>query len=196
MSEIPGGDSLAIRLAVGQAVRLVNTYGSQVVDTWCLSEADTSEYLSVEHTRRMLGRLYPKEGDTLFSNRRNRLLRLERDTAQCQHDMLIACCDPWLYAFYGAAPGHASCHDNFLRALAAHGIRDCRVPNPVNFWMNVPVTDNEKIELREPVSRPGDYLILRALCDCYVIFSACPMDITPVNGKDRTPRSVHADLVP
>ncbi len=196
MTEIPGGDSLAIKLGAGQGVRLVNTYGSQVVDTWCLSDPDTSEYVSVEHTRRMLGRLYPRQGDDLFSNRRNRLLRIERDTSRCQHDMLLACCDRWLYAHYGAPLDHANCHDNFLRALEPHAVLVPHVPNPINFWMNVPVRDNDRIELQEPVSQPGDYLVLRALTGCYVVFSACPMDITPVNGKDRTPRPVHAHLVP
>jgi uncharacterized protein YcgI (DUF1989 family) len=184
-----------IRLAPGQAVRLVNTHGFQVVDTWCLSAVDTSEYLSVEHTRRMLGRLFPKEGDQLFSNRRNPLLKIERDTSQCRHDMLLACCDSWLYQFYGCPTGHANCHDNFLAALASHAVRPIHVPNPVNFWMNVPVADNERIELRAPVSKAGDYLVLRSIVDSYLVFSACPMDITPVNGESRTPRAVHFETL-
>lgn len=195
MKEISGGGGAALRLGAGEAVSLVNTHGAQVVDTWCLAAADTSEYLSVEHTRRMLGRLFPRVGDGFYSNRRNILLRVELDSSGCQHDMLVACCDRWLYAFYGAPPGHASCHDNFIAALAQHGVRPDHVPNPVNLWMNVPVEGNERIELRPPVSKPGDALLLRAVVDCYVIFSACPMDITPVNGEDRTPRPVHYEIV-
>jgi uncharacterized protein len=194
MKEIPGGGSWAIRLRPGERAKLVNTYGSQVVDTWCLAAADPTEYLSVEHTRRMLGRLYPRQGDELFSNRRTRLITLERDTSDCRHDMLITCCDSWLYRFYGCPPGHANCRDNFLSALAALDVRPEQVPNPINFWMNVPVEGDERIELRPPTSRPGDYLVLRALVDCYLIFSACPMDITPVNGEDRTPRAVHLEI--
>jgi uncharacterized protein YcgI (DUF1989 family) len=55
--------------------------------------------------------------------------------------------------------------------------------------MNVPVADNMRLALEPPVSKPGDLIVLRALEDVVVVFSACPMDITPVNG-DRTPRSV------
>ena len=87
-----------------------------------MSQSDVSEYLSVEHTRRMLSRLYPRAGDILYSNRRLGLLSIEEDSAGCEHDMLLACCDPWLYQFYGCAPGHANCHDNFLtssRVLAS-----------------------------------------------------------------------------
>ena len=193
--EIGGGSSAAIRLSAGEAVQLINTHGSQVVDTWCLSAADVTEHLSVEHTRRMLGRLFPKEGDPLYSNRRTALLTLERDTAGCLHDMLVACCDKWLYQFYGALPGHANCHDNYLHALAKYGIVTERVPNPINFWMNVPVADNNRIALNAPVSKAGDSIVLRALRDVVVIFSACPMDITPVNGEDRLAKSVAYEVM-
>ena len=193
--EVGGGSSAAIRLRAGEAVQLINTHGSQVVDTWCLSAADVTEYLSVEHTRRMLGRLFPKEGDPLYSNRRTALLTLERDTAGCLHDMLVACCDKWLYQFYGAPPGHANCHDNYLHALAQHGIVTEHVPNPINFWMNVPVADNNRIALNAPVSKAGDSIVLRALRDVVVIFSACPMDITPVNGEDRIAKSVAYEVM-
>ena len=195
MKEIQGGGAAAVRLRGGQGVRLVNTYGTQVVDTWCLAADDTTEYLSVEHTRRMLGCLFPKQGDGFYSNRRNILLRIAHDSSGCRHDMLVACCDSWLYKFYGCPPGHANCHDNFIEALAQHGVLAKHVPNPLNLWMNVPVEGNERIELRPPVSKPGDTLLLRAVVDCYVIFSACPMDITPVNGEDRKTKPVHYEIV-
>ena len=195
MTEIPGGGGAAVRLRRGEALKLINTHGSQVVDTWCLALTDSSEYLSVQHTRRMLGRLFPKEGDTLFSNRRTPLLLIERDTSGCRHDMLFACCDPWLYRHYGCPPGHPSCHDNFLKAIAAQGVTTPHVPDPVNLWMNVPVADNERLTLEPPVSKPGDAIVLRALLDALIVLSACPMDITPVNGADRTPRPVHYDLL-
>jgi uncharacterized protein len=191
---IPGGESAATLLAAGQSVQLVNTHGTQTVDAWCLAAPDTTEYVSVEHTRRMLGRLFPREGDSLFSNRRRALLKIERDTSDCRHDMLLACCDHWLYEFYGCPPGHRNCRDNYFEALARLNVCPQTVPNPINFWMNVPVDANERIELREPVSHEGDYLVLRALRDCYVIFSACPMDITPVNGGGK-PRPVRFDLI-
>lgn len=194
MLELRAGGGIALSLRAEERVKLINTFGSQVVDTWCLADADPSEYLSVEHTRRMLGRLFPTEGDRLFSNRRRPLLLIERDTSRCRHDMLLACCDPWLYQFYGCPPGHANCRDNFTAALQERGIASSLVPNPVNFWMNVPIEHNERITLKEPESQAGDYLVLRALVDVHVIFSACPMDITPVNGG-ATPKAVHVECL-
>lgn len=77
ITEIPGGHGWAVPLAAGDAVRLVNTFGSQVVDTWALARHDTSEYLSVEHTRRMIANLFPRQGDIFYSNRRTKMLSLE-----------------------------------------------------------------------------------------------------------------------
>jgi len=189
--EIPAGRGAAVALAAGEALRLVNSFGSQVVDTWALNRQDISEYLSVEHTRRMLFDLFPGKGDRLFSNRRTPMLLIEEDSSGVRHDMLLACCDSWLYRHYGCAEGHANCRDNFLAALAAIGIAASHVPNPLNLWMNIPVSENRKIALEPPASKPGDLVVVRALIDCILVFSACPMDVTPINGPDRTPKPVH-----
>lgn len=193
--EVAGGYGKAFPLRQGQALRVVNTFGSQTVDCWALALPDSSEYLSVEHTRRMLWSLFPRQGDRLFSNRRNAMLLLEEDSSICKHDMLFACCDPWLYKHYGCAPGHRNCRDNFREALFAAGYDSHLVPNPLNLWMNVPVADSERLSLIDPVSKPGDHVLLRGLMDCVVVLSACPMDVMPVNGPDRTPKAVHCEII-
>jgi len=193
--EVAGGYGKAFPLREGQALRIVNTHGSQTVDCWALALPDSSEYLSVEHTRRMLWNLFPRQGDKLFSNRRSPMLLLEEDSSVCKHDMLFACCDPWLYKHYGCAPGHRNCRDNFREALFEAGYDSHLVPNPLNLWMNVPVADSERLSLIDPVSKPGDRVLLRALTDCVVVLSCCPMDVMPVNGPDRTPKSVHCEIV-
>jgi uncharacterized protein YcgI (DUF1989 family) len=191
MNEIPARSGKAIPLTKGMAIKLVNTFGSQVVDTWALNRLDSSEHLSVEHTRRMIYRLFPEKGDVLYSNRRTPMLALEEDTSPGLHDMLFACCDKWLYKHYGCPPGHANCRDNFLDALFAAGFDAHLVPNPLNLWMNIPVTENKTVALGTPLSKPGDFVVLRALMDVVVVFSACPMDLTPINGADKTPKAVH-----
>lgn len=190
LSELPAGKGDAITLRQGETLFLQNTYGSQVVDTWALSLDDPTEYLSVEHTRRMNGHLYTKAGETFWSNRRTPMLLLSEDSFPGTHDMLVACCDPWVYAHLGAKPGHANCRDNFLGALRPLGVEPPQVPNPVNLWMNVPVTGDE-MDITPPLSRPGDHVRLLAEIDVIVILSTCPMDIVPINGEDCMPRAVH-----
>ena len=190
LTEIAAGAGAAVSLRAGDTLYLRNTFGSQVVDTWALAQEDPSEYLSVEHTRRMNGHLYTKAGEPFWSNRRNPMLRLAEDSFPGTHDMLVACCDPWVYAHYGATPGHANCRDNFLAALRGQGVDPPQVPNPVNLWMNVPVTGHD-MNIAPPVSRPGDFVRLTAEMNLVLVFSACPMDLLPINGEDCTPQPVH-----
>lgn len=194
MNELRGGYGVAVRVAAGQAIKVQNTSGTQVVDTWALNADDLTEYFSVEHTRRLLSRLFLQEGDTLYSNRRTPMLRVEQDHFKGTHDMLCACCDPWLYRHYGQED-HRSCHDNFIEGLGAAGLAAPLVPNPLNLWMNVVISDDNRMTLERPVSRPNDFIVLRALSDVVVVLSACPMDITPVNGGDGTPQAIHYQLL-
>jgi uncharacterized protein YcgI (DUF1989 family) len=41
------------------------------------------------------------------------------------------------------------------------------------------------------VTKPGEYITLRAEMDCFVAFSACPQDIVKIQGQgDNTPKPV------
>jgi uncharacterized protein YcgI (DUF1989 family) len=57
--------------------------------------------------------------------------------------------------------------------------------------MNIPVGSDGATQWGEPVSKPGDYVVLRAAMDCIVAMSACPQDILPINGAQRSPVEVH-----
>ena len=194
MVEIPARTGTAVLVSKGARIKITNTFGSQVVDTWALNADDTSEYLSVEHTRRMTGKIFVEPNDDFWSNRRNPMLNLEVDTSPGRHDMLVACCDRWLYKHLRCAPGHANCHDNYLDAISRLGIAQRPVPNPVNLWMNFPIEGNRLI-VGTPLRKPGDYVVLRALMNVIVIMSACPMDVVPINGPDCTPRAVHYEIM-
>jgi len=65
------------------------------------------------------------------------------------------------------------------------------VPAPLNLWMNIPVDGKGDTSWGEPVSKPGDYVILRAVMDCIVAMSSCPQDILPINGKQGVIRDAH-----
>ena len=42
---------------------------------------------------------------------------------------------------------------------------------------------------------PAHHVLLRAARDCVVVFSACPQDITPINGAGRKPTEAHLELL-
>jgi len=40
LMRIPARRGRAVRLSEGQAIKIINTHGEQVVDTWCFSAED------------------------------------------------------------------------------------------------------------------------------------------------------------
>jgi len=188
---IPARRGKAARVAVGQSVRVVNTHGEQVVDTWAFNGADMSEFMSMEHSRAGMLHLSPRVGDTLLTNRRRPILTLLEDTAGNVHDTLMAACDRWRYQGLGCADHHDNCQDNLSEGLAGLGLAPPEVPSPLNLFMNIPWTPEGRLSFDPPVSTPGSYVVLRAEMDLVIAFSACPQDILPINGRAGKPTEAH-----
>src|SRR5436190_10039927 len=193
--EIPARRGKAAHLKQGQSVRVVNTKGQQVVDTWAFRADDLAEFMSMEHSRVAIGRIIPAIGDTLVSNRRNPILTLSEDTSGGIHDTLFAACDRWRYELLGCTGYHDNCTDNLATALAELGLAPPETPAPLNLFMNIPVVDGNRVEIRPPVSTPGSHVTLRAEIDCILAFSACPQDVVPINGLALTPTEAHVEML-
>ncbi|MSP83595.1 MAG: urea carboxylase-associated family protein [Alphaproteobacteria bacterium] len=179
---IPARKGKASFAAKGQHVRIVNTHGNQVVDTWAFNRADLGEFMSMEHTRAQTAALFWNVGDTMLSNRRRPLLTILSDTSPGIHDSLCAACDRYRYQLLGCKEHHDNCTDNLHDAMAELGLVEPETPSPWNLFMNIPIRDGRKFEFLPTVSKPGDYVEVRAEMDCVVAFSACPQDIVPING--------------
>jgi len=192
---IPARSGRAIHAARGTAIEVINTHGTQVVDFWALCPPDLYEQLSMEHTRTAIRRLIPRVGDTLVSSLRRPLLTVIADTSPGIHDTLIASCDQERYRQLGFDGKHDNCRDNFEAALADLGLAPRPLPAPFNLFMNVPWTEDGSLRFEPPVSRPGDLIRFRVETDLVVIMSACPQDLTPVNGADQRPVDVHFRLL-
>jgi len=195
LTTIPARRGRVQRLAKGQSIKIINTHGSQVVDTWCFSAEDPREFMSMEHMRPTLGRLWPRQGDGLHSNRRRPILTLVEDTSPGRHDTLIAACDDYRYGLLGCKVYHDNCTDNLRAAMRHVGVEAPEVPQPLNLWMNIPVAADGATTWGEPLSKPGDYVVLRAELDCIVVMSACPQDILPINGKACQPTEAHCQVL-
>ena len=65
MIEIPARKGKATRVKKGQTVKVINSKGQQVVDTWAFSAGDLYEFMSMEHSRVAIGRIIPGIGDAL-----------------------------------------------------------------------------------------------------------------------------------
>lgn len=192
---IPARKGRAARLTAGQAIRIINTHGEQVVDTWCFSLEDLTEFMSNEHIRPTIGRIRPRRGDDLVTNRRRPILTMEEDTSPGIHDTLFAACDDYRYGLIGCSEYHDNCTDNLYAAMRQLGLKAPECPSPLNLWMNIPVDGEGNTEFCEPKSKPGDYVILRARMDCVVAMSSCPQDILPINGRACSPTEAHYQIL-
>jgi uncharacterized protein len=193
--EIPARKGKAAHLRRGQTVRVVNTTGQQVVDTWAFVAGDLGEFMSMEHSRVAIGHIIPAVGDTFVTNRRRPILTLVEDSSGGIHDTLFAACDRWRYEQLGHRGYHDNCTDNLAAALAEIGLAASETPAPLNLFMNIPVIDGNRVEIRPPVSTPGSAVGLRAEVDCVVAFSACPQDMVPVNGTAMQPTHAHFEIL-
>ena len=186
----------AVRLAAGAEIEVINTSGTQVVDTWALCPPDLAERLSMEHTRAVHRRLMPRVGDALYSSERRPLLTITADTSPGIHDTLIASCDAERYRMLGHVGYHGNCHDNFLAALDELGLPATAVPAPLNLFMNIPWEPDGALRFEAPTSRPGDLVRMRAETDLVVVMSACPQDLVPVNGLEHRPTEIGFRVIP
>ncbi len=192
---VPARRGRAARLDKGQAIKVVNTHGEQVVDFWAFNAADLGEYLSMEHLRATLEGIFPKAGDDLVTNQRRAILHFAEDTSPGIHDTLMAACDEYRYGLLGCTDYHDNCTDNLFEAMGELDLTPPECPSPLNLWMNIPVGADGRTEWGTPLSKPGDYVVLRAEMDCVVAMSTCPQDILPVNGAACTPTEAHFQIL-
>jgi hypothetical protein len=184
---VPGGEGRAVPVGEGQCVRVVDVAGGQVGDLFAFSAADPGEFASASHTRVGIGKLFPRPGDPVLTNRRRPIMSVLEDTSPGRHDMLYAACDPARYALLGAAAPHRSCAGNLAEVLHGRGLEMAAVPQPLNVFMDVRAEPDGTLVSAPASSRPGDYLAFRAARDCLVVLSSCPMDIVAISAGGITP---------
>jgi len=193
--QIPARKGKAAFVSKGQSVKLVNTHGSQVVDTWAFARYDLREFMSMAHTRATLVKIMPATGDHMYTNRRRPIVTIKEDTTPGIHDTLMAACDDYRYGLLGCTEYHDNCTDNLAAAMYELGLTAPETPSPFNIFMNIPWTEEGELSFDPPESKPGDHVLLEAQMDLVIAFSACPQDILPINGRQRTPVEAHFQIL-
>ncbi|MDP9138452.1 MAG: urea carboxylase-associated family protein [Pseudomonadota bacterium] len=183
---IPARRGKAQALRQGQAIKIINSHGNQVVDTWAFVAGNMLEYMGMEQCRAFWGRLYPVTGDKMVTNRRRPILTLEEDSSPGRHDTLMAPCDNERYGLLGCTTYHDNCKDNLHAGLAGLGLYCPYTPASLNTFMNIPWRQDGELEWGNCLCKKGDYVVFRAELDCVVALSACPQDLLPINNGITT----------
>ncbi|PKM43808.1 MAG: urea carboxylase [Gammaproteobacteria bacterium HGW-Gammaproteobacteria-1] len=190
---IPAGEPWMYEVKQGQVIRMVDLEGNQAVDTLFYSAADPSERYDAQATIRAQGNIYLSTGSVLLSTEGRPMLTVVADTCG-RHDTLGGACAAESNTVRYALKTRSmhSCRDNYLIALAewGNGMNKRDLTSNVNFFMNVPVTQDGGLTFADGISAPGKYVELRAEMDVLVLISNCPQLNNPCNAYNPTPAQI------
>jgi aminomethyltransferase len=182
----------------GEYIQILDVKGRQCSDFLAFQrqklEAGVERGLDATVTRTLMGNAYPVPGlyGKFYDLDMQPLVEVVRDTVG-RHDTFALACQAKYYEDLGY-PGHINCTDNFNAALAPFEVAPRRGWEALNFFYNTAFDSNLQLVSDEPWSRPGDYVMLRAMADLVCASSACPDDIDPSNAWEVT--DVHVRVYP
>jgi hypothetical protein len=173
MPRIAPRTGVAVRLAKGDILTVIDPEGGQVSDMLAVAAADPAEILSNGRTFDYEETLRLTTGARLWSNRSRVMLTILADSAP-HHDFLLTPCSVDTFRhFYPDKPVHRGCFGNLAEALAPFGVVPEAIPTAFNIFMNVTVAPDGKLAVLPPETRPGDFIRLRAEMDLVVGLTAC-----------------------
>ncbi|MBL0374097.1 aminomethyltransferase family protein [Rhizobium sp. KVB221] len=174
----------------GEFIQIIDVSGRQCTDfqAFAARKVDKGLDLALDSTitRTLLGRSYPMPGlpSKAFDREFEPLVEIVQDTVG-RHDAFATACNSRYYDDMGY-PGHVNCTDNFNAVLAPYGVAPRKGWEAINYFYNTNIDHNNQLYLDEPWSRPGDYVLMRALTDLVCVSSSCPDDIDAANGWNPT----------
>ena len=187
---IQPGAAKAYEVCKGQFIQIMDVQGRECTDFQCFSMAELDRGIerdiNMTTTRSLTGCDYPMPGihSKFWSVDQEPLVEIIQDTCG-RHDAYGLSCYPRYYDDAGY-PGHVNCSDNINLEVARYNVAP-RVGWPsINFFFNTMLDDTHVLNIDDPWSRPGDYVLLEALTDLVCVSTACPCDIDPTNAWNPT----------
>lgn len=174
----------------GEYIQIIDVSGRQCSDfqAFATHKLDKGVELALDATitRTLTGMTNPIPGlpAKAFDREMDPLVEIIQDTCG-RHDVFLTACNSRYYDDMGY-PGHVNCTENFNRALDPYSIASRKGWEAINYFYNTNIDDANQIYFDEPWSRPGDYVMMRALTDLVCVASACPCDIDAANGWNPT----------
>ncbi|WP_415918986.1 DUF1989 domain-containing protein [Tateyamaria sp. SN6-1] len=180
----------AFFVKAGDYIQIIDVDGRQCTDFECFSarklDKGIEHALDVTTTRTLMGHAYPMPGlhAKYYDQEMLPLVEVVQDTCG-RHDAFALACSAKYYDDIGY-PGHINCSENFNTALSEFNVTGRPGWMAINFFFNTYLDEHGVMYSDEPWSRPGDYVLLRALTDIVCVSSACPDDTTAANGWNPT----------
>jgi len=192
--KLTAGDYYLKVVKKGQTMRILDIEGNQAADTLFYNANDPAERYSAMDTIREQGNVYLGAGTKLISNDGNPMLEIVADTCG-RHDTLGGACatESNTVRYSLAKKTMHACRDSWLLAVAENeelGLNKADIHHNINFFMNVPITEQGGLTFADGISGAGKYVELKALMDTIVLISNCPQLNNPCNAYNPTPVEV------
>src|SRR5215467_3379183 len=185
---VPPGQGWADVVRRGQMLRIVDQAGKQGVDFLCYAADNHEERYHAANTMKKARTILLTTGHVLYSDVARPMFTIVADTCG-RHDTIGGCCSaPGNRLMYGVE-GVPGCRETFLRLLGRHGMGRRDIVANLNFFSNVPVGPDGRLAdtvFVEGLSRPGDFVDLRAEMDALALIANCPQVNNPCAGLDPT----------
>ena len=187
---VKDSSAVAYKVKAGQYIQIIDVEGQQCSDfqAFLVEDLNNNEELCLDPTvtRSQMLASYPAPGthDKFYNQNSIPLVEVIQDTV-CRHDTFGLACNAKYYDDRGF-PGHINCTENFNKSLADYGVKPRRNWAAVNLFFNTAIEESHSLTSDVSWSRPGDYVLLRAVDDLVCVSSACPDDTTSANGWNPT----------
>ncbi|MBV8694459.1 MAG: urea carboxylase-associated family protein [Ktedonobacteraceae bacterium] len=169
---------IGFTLKKGQVLHVIDPQGEQVADLIAFAQADKTEWLSSGRSFDYNNTIYLTTGHVLYSNKSNPMFTILEDKVG-KHDFLFTPCSPEMFKIIYKCEGyHPSCFENLTKNLTQFGIEGHAIPTTFNIFMNVDVLSSGELKIGPPLSRPGDFITLRAEIDLIVAVTACSAEMS------------------
>ncbi len=177
-------------LKKGQSFRIIDLKGNQAVDTTFYDLNDPSDHYGAVPTIVAQKNIYLTTGSILRTESGKPILKITADKTG-RHDTLGGACSRQSNTVRYAREKeymHA-CRDSFMLQLAdcEYDIKKRDLAPNINFFMNVPITEDGYYKFDDGVSAPGKYVEMEALEDVMILISNCPQLNNPCNAYNPTP---------
>ena len=174
----------------GDYIQIIDTSGRQCSDFLAFDKIKLDKgiesIIDPTATRTFMGAAYPMPGlfSKFFDADHDPVIEVVRDTVG-RHDTFNYACTSKYYEDMGYF-GHINCSTNFNNVLNKYNVKPRKGWIAINLFFNTAIDANNVASFDEPWSRPGDYVLFRALKDLTCASSACPCDVDPANGWNPT----------
>ena len=183
---VPECEPWSVELNKGDVLRLVDLEGQQAVDFLCYSADDPADRYNAANTIKLNGNIYLGQDAALWSVRAHKLMTIIDDTCGF-HDTIYGCCSVEVDDVRFGKNNGRGCQGNFEAELAKYGLGQKDIVANVNFFMRVPVEESGALSIVPGLSKPGDYLSLRAEQNILAVLSNCPECLNNAAGFKPTP---------